>query len=275
MKHSLPAIACVALACLQMQPATAWVRGGYTGGGGRWGAGASDGHWAAGADGHYGSGTYGTTSGGTHYATTSRGGSAEASNGSWSSTSASGHSNSGSYGTTAYGTHYATGSYGGAVATNNGHWAGESNGQYAYGSHYEGGATYAGAYHPPAVVNQYYGTGCYNCGGWGGAAAGVAVGAAVGAAAVGVANATANAAAANANAAAAMQTPPRSARATWWVTSTPLSPRDAPTTRSVAALTTPVAGAGSPPTTVPTVCITAPSRHHEPNNQSRVYCACC
>jgi hypothetical protein len=199
MKHSLPAIACVALACLQMQPATAWVRGGYTGGGGRWGAGASDGHWAAGADGHYGSGTYGTTSGGTHYATTSRGGSAEASNGSWSSTSASGHSNSGSYGTTAYGTHYATGSYGGAVATNNGHWAGESNGQYAYGSHYEGGATYAGAYHPPAVVNQYYGTGCYNCGGWGGAAAGVAVGAAV----VGVANANANAAAANANAAAA------------------------------------------------------------------------
>ena len=185
------------LALVQMQPAGAWMRGGGDAGGGHYGAAAGGGHWAAGGYGHYGSGTYGTTAGGTHYATTSRGGSAEAGNGSWSAQSASGRTNSGSYGTTAYGTHYATGSYGGAVATNNGHWAGESNGQYAYGNHYTGSTTYAGAYHPPTVVNQYYGTGCYNCGGWSGAGA-VAAGAVAGAA-VGVAAATA----ANANAAAA------------------------------------------------------------------------
>jgi hypothetical protein len=188
MRYSFAAIACMALASLPMQPANAWMRGGYTAGGGHWGAAAGGGHWAAGADGHYGSGTYGT-SGSTHYATTSRGGTATASNGSWSATSANGRTNSGSYGTTAYGTHYATGSYGGAVATNNGHWAATSNGQYAYGTHYAGSTTYGGAYHPPAVVNQYYGTGCYNCGGWGGAAAGLAVGTAVGVAAVGAADA--------------------------------------------------------------------------------------
>jgi hypothetical protein len=48
------------------------------------------------------------------------------------------------------------------------------------------------------VVNQYYGTGCYNCGGWSGAgavAAGVAAGAAVGVAAATAANANAAAAA--------------------------------------------------------------------------------
>jgi hypothetical protein len=48
------------------------------------------------------------------------------------------------------------------------------------------------------VVNQYYGTGCYNCGGWNGGAAvaaGVAVGAAAGATAANIANANAAAAA--------------------------------------------------------------------------------
>jgi hypothetical protein len=47
------------------------------------------------------------------------------------------------------------------------------------------GGYYGSAYHPPAVVNQYYGAGCYNCGGWNGGAvaAGVVAGAAVGAAA--------------------------------------------------------------------------------------------
>lgn len=188
MRHALSAIACAAMACLLVQPAAAWFRGGGSYGGGHWGAAAGGGHWAAGGFGHYGSGTYGTTSGGTHYATTSRGGSAEAGNGSWSATSASGRTNSGSYGTTAYGTHYATGSYGGAVATNDGHWAGESNGTYAYGNHYYGGSTYYGAYHPPAVVNRSYGTGCYSCGGWGAAAAGLAVGTAIGAAAATTAN---------------------------------------------------------------------------------------
>jgi hypothetical protein len=173
--------------------------GGETAGGGRYGAAAGGGHWAAGANGRTASGTYGTTAGGTHYATDSRGGSVAAGNGSWASQSASGRTNSGSYGTTGYGTHYATGSYGGAVATNNGHTVAESNGQYAYGNHYSGTTTYAGAYHPPTVVNQYYGTGCYNCGGWNGAgaaAAGLAVGTAVGVAAVSAANANAAASAA-------------------------------------------------------------------------------
>ncbi|MBV8702920.1 MAG: hypothetical protein JO118_04340, partial [Acetobacteraceae bacterium] len=42
---------------------------------------------------------------------------------------------------------------------------------------------YGGYYHQPAVTN-YYGAGCYNCGGgWGAAAAGAAVGATVGVAA--------------------------------------------------------------------------------------------
>jgi hypothetical protein len=179
------ATALALLVSAQIQPAYPWARGGDTFGGGHWGAAASGGHWAAADNGHTTSGTYGTNSSGEHYAYNSKGGQVEASNGTWSSETASGKTNSGSYGTTSYGTHYATGSYGGAVATNNGHWGAESNGQYAYGNHYTGTATYGGAYHPPAVVNQYYGTGCYNCGGWSGgavAAAGVA-GVAVGAAA--------------------------------------------------------------------------------------------
>jgi hypothetical protein len=184
-------VAALALPLLASVPAGAWIsRGGSTAAGGRWGAAACDGHWAAGANGHGATGTYGTTSSGEHYATSSRGGSATAQNGSWSAIGANGHTNSGTYGTTAYGTHYATGSYGGAVATNDGHWAAEDNGNYAYGSHYAGSTTYAGAYHPPTVVNQYYGTGCYNCGGWSaagaaaaGAAAGVALGTAIGVAA--------------------------------------------------------------------------------------------
>jgi hypothetical protein len=63
---------------------------------------------------------------------------------------------------------YGTAAYGGAAAG---------------GVHYYGG-TYA-TYHPPVTVNHYYGTGCYNCGGWptaGAAAAGVAVGVVAGAA---------------------------------------------------------------------------------------------
>jgi len=55
------------------------------------------------------------------------------------------------------------------------------------------GGTYA-TYHPPTTVN-YYGSGCYNCGGWstaGAAAAGAAVGMAAGTAAAS-ANTAANA----------------------------------------------------------------------------------
>jgi hypothetical protein len=181
-KRSIAAVA-AGLMILGTGPASAWMRGGYTPGGGHWGSAGSDGHWAGDWNGHTGGGSYGTTANGTHYATTDRGGSATASDGSWSSQSASGRTNSGTYGTTAYGTHYATGSYGGTVATNNGNWAAGRNGQYAYGNTYTGAGGYG--YHPPAVVNQYYGTGCYNCGGWGSGAA-VAAGAVAGAA-VGVA----------------------------------------------------------------------------------------
>lgn len=74
-------------------------------------------------------------------------------------------------------------------AAGGGHWAAGGGGHYAYGGYHYGGAGYG--YHPPAVVNHYYGTGCYNCGGWGGgggaavagAAVGLAAGAAIGAAA--------------------------------------------------------------------------------------------
>lgn len=53
---------------------------------------------------------------------------------------------------------------------------------------YHAGGYYADGFHGPAVVNSYYGGGCYACsGGWGaaavGAAAGLATGAAIGAAA--------------------------------------------------------------------------------------------
>jgi hypothetical protein len=50
---------------------------------------------------------------------------------------------------------------------------------------YHAGGYYADGFHGPAVVNSYYGGGCYACSaGWGvGAAAGLAAGAAIGAAA--------------------------------------------------------------------------------------------
>ncbi len=71
-----------------------------------------------------------------------------------------------------------------------------AHGTTAYHSTYSGAAVYPG-YHPPTTVN-YYGSSCYNCGGWssaGAAAAGVALGAAAGAAI-----ASSNTAAATANA---------------------------------------------------------------------------
>ena len=124
-----------------------------------------------------------------------RGGSAVAGGGSWAARGPGGQTRSGSYGTTANGTRYASGSNGGAVATKNGAWGATRNGQVAYGG--VSGRGYGGAY-PPAVVNQYYGSGCYNCGGWagGGAAvtagmAGLAAGAALNARAQAEANAQA------------------------------------------------------------------------------------
>jgi hypothetical protein len=67
-----------------------------------------------------------------------------------------------------------------------GYWhATGAYGTTAYGGYnrYYGG-TYA-TYHPPTVVNTYYGNGCYGCGGWGAAGAaavGLGAGAVLGAA---------------------------------------------------------------------------------------------
>ena len=70
------------------------------------------------------------------------------------------------------------GADGGTASGGDGSWHGTgANGTTAYGGydHYYGG-TYS-TYHPPTVVNHYYGSGCYDCGGWnaaGAAAVGVA-----------------------------------------------------------------------------------------------------
>ena len=82
-----------------------------------------------------------------------------------------------------------TGAYGG-TAYGDAHWAG---GAYYHAYH----PVYYPVYHPPTTVN-YYGAGCYNCGGWataGAAAAGAAVGMVAGSAI-----ASANTAAATTNA---------------------------------------------------------------------------
>lgn len=98
--------------------------------------------------------------------------------------------------TNAYGgsaTHYEGGGW-----SKTGAYGGTAYGDAHYGGayHLPPAAVYPG-YHPPAAVN-YYGSRCYNCGGWstgGAAAAGVAVGMVTGAAV-----ASANTAAATSNA---------------------------------------------------------------------------
>src|SRR5215470_10869466 len=120
-------------------------------------------------------GAFGTASGGdgSWSAQGAYGGSASGGEGHWTATNASGTT---AYHTTGYGTTaYGTTTYG--------------------GYHYYGGS-YA-TYHPPTTVN-YYGSSCYNCGGWstaGAAAAGAAVGMVAGAA---VASANTSAATSNA-----------------------------------------------------------------------------
>lgn len=92
------------------------------------------------------SGAFGSASGGggSWHASGYRGGSASGGGGSWSGTGYRGGTASGGGGSW-----HATGAYG----------------TTAYGgTHYYGG-TYS-TYHPPTVVNSYYGSGCYNCGGW-------------------------------------------------------------------------------------------------------------
>jgi len=126
-------------------------------------------------------GRYGEASGGggSWSAHSWRGGSASGSAGSWSGTGYRGGTASGGGGSWS-----AHGANGGSAYGSDGYWHGTG----AYGGSYYGG------YHPPTTVN-YYGSGCYNCGGWGGGAAATSLlaGAALGAAAAN-ANNTANSA---------------------------------------------------------------------------------
>jgi hypothetical protein len=131
-------------------------------------------------------GAWGTASGGGGSWTASgyRGGSASGGEGSWSGTGFRGGTASGGGGSWS-----ATGAYGGSASGGGGSWHATSSygttayGTTAYGGYHYYGGTYA-TYHPPTTVN-YYGSSCYNCGGWstaGAAAAGAAVGMAAGAA---------------------------------------------------------------------------------------------
>jgi hypothetical protein len=131
-------------------------------------------------------GRYGTASGGggSWQAHGWHGGSASGGDGSWHATGAYGGKASGGGGSW-----HANGAYGGSASGGGGSWhATGAYGGTAYGgyNHYNG--AYYGAYHPPTVVNSYYGNGCYNCGGWNAGAvaaagvAGLAAGAAIGSA---------------------------------------------------------------------------------------------
>jgi len=76
----------------------------------------------------------------------------------------------------------ASGYRGGSASGGDRSWSGTTPyGTSVYGYHgtYYGG-TYA-TYHPPTVVNSYYGAGCYNCGGWAAAGAAATTGVALGA----------------------------------------------------------------------------------------------
>lgn len=111
--------------------------------------------------------------GGSWSATGFRGGSASGGGGSWSAQGYRGGEASGGGGSW-----HAEGAYGGAAYGHGGSYVATTGYHHNYY-----GAVYP-AYHPPTTVN-YYGSGCYNCGGWstaGAAAAGAVVGLAAGAA---------------------------------------------------------------------------------------------
>jgi hypothetical protein len=156
MKIKTLTIACLSLLaiCLYGAPASAW----FHAGGGSWSATGFRGGTASGGDGSWS-------------ATGFRGGTASGGDGSWSATGFRGGTASGGDGSWQASSPYGTAVYGG------------------YDRYY--GGTYA-TYHPPTVVNSYYGAGCYNCGGW--AAAGAALGLAAGAAGANTATADAYAA---------------------------------------------------------------------------------
>lgn len=152
-------------AVLPFAPSLAWMHGGGA-------------HWEGNANSWHAQGFRGTASGGdgSWSATGYRGGTASGGDGSWS----------------------AHGADGGSASGGGGYWhaTGES-GTTVYGGYnrYYGG-TYD-TYHPPVTVNDYYGSGCYDCGGWntaGAAAVGLAAGSMIGAAAAGQESANAYAA---------------------------------------------------------------------------------
>jgi hypothetical protein len=168
--------------------------------------------------GHYGNSSYAAASStrtGENGGTLTRSGSATATTNPYGGTSYSGsqhatytapdgQSVSGSKSTSGTAYNGSTSAYHTTTAsTSNGAYYGSShttygttNGTTAYHSNYYGTAVYP-SYHPPTTVN-YYGSSCYNCGGWsaaGAAAAGLAVGVVAGAAV-----ASANTAAATSNA---------------------------------------------------------------------------
>ena len=123
-----------------------------SGGGGSWSASGYRGGSASGGGGSWSGSGF-------------RGGSASGGGGSWSGTGFRGGTASGGDGSWS-----ATGSRGGTASGGDGSW--HATGAYGtsdYGHAYYGGAYYGGTYstyHPPTVVNSYYGSGCYDCGGW-------------------------------------------------------------------------------------------------------------
>jgi hypothetical protein len=179
MKRAVLAFVALLTVALPAHSAFAWAHAG------RWGtASGGGGSWQA----HGWRGGSASGGGGSWNAHGAYGGSASGGGGSWHANGAYGGSASGGGGSW-----HATGAYGGTASGGGGSWhATGANGGTAYGGydHYNG--AYYGAYHPPTVVNDYYGHGCYDCGGWNAgavAAAGVA-GLAAGAA-IGTANANA------------------------------------------------------------------------------------
>lgn len=169
-------VAC-ALAALPIHEAAAFFHGGDWGG-------RSFGGGSRSFTGPRGSTAFG--GGGSWSASGFRGGHASGGGGAWSGTGYRGGTASGGSGAW-----HATGAFGGTASGGRGYW--NATGRYgntAYGGYNRYGGRYYYGYHPPTVVNHYYGSGCYNCGGWnaGGAWAAGLTGAAVGAA---VANAAA------------------------------------------------------------------------------------
>jgi hypothetical protein len=144
MKRSFLPVLSIALLATPVAAALAWSHAGYygtaSGGGGSWSAHGYRGGSASGGDGSWN-------------ANSAYGGHASGGGGSWNATSAyGGHASGGDGSWSAVGARGGTASGDGRVTT-------VTPNTYGYrGSYY-------GAYHPPTTVN-YYGAGCYNCGGW-------------------------------------------------------------------------------------------------------------